>query len=81
VTPSPLYETLKRLFAESGMSVGALAKAAGVERQALNRFLNRQGRHYNAVSAELVHIALTGKPFTRHDMPLRKELKKGGKAA
>lgn len=82
VTASPIYDVLKRLFAESGLTVKELARTAKVEPQALNRFLNRGGKHYNAVSAELVHFALTGKPFTRHDVPLKRTLlKKGGKAA
>lgn len=74
VTTPSLYDTLKRLFEESGMTVKDLAELAGVERQALNRFLRRNGRHYNAVSADLVHFALTGKSFTRHDVPLKRGL-------
>jgi len=60
--PAPLTDALKRAITESGMSMKALAKAAGVQRMSISRFMDGQ-RSLRLVAAdrlaEYLGLALT----------------------
>lgn len=76
VTDSPLYDLLRRVAKESGLTAKDIAEKAKVSYQPLNRFLNQNGRHYNGASLALVYHALTGEPLNPAMKPVRKAPRK-----
>jgi len=69
-----IYEYIKTLVMESGLSGPLIADRAGISYQTLNRFLSARQKHIGGEHADLIHIALTGHSLVSASPELRPEI-------